>query len=133
MIVVDTNAIVYLLIAGEHTRTATEVLRKDRDWVAPFLWRSEFRSVLAMYIRKGFLNLPEAIEIMEAAELLMRESEFEVISSEVLRLVSVSGCSAYDCEFLALAHNLGVTLVTSDTKILNAFPSVAVSPSDFVS
>lgn len=70
MIVVDTNAIVYLLIAGEHTRTATEVLRKDGDWVAPVLWRSEFRSVLAMHIRKGYLNLRDAIEIMEAAQLL---------------------------------------------------------------
>lgn len=133
MIVVDTNAIAYLLIAGEHTRTAREVLRKDGDWVAPVLWRSEFRSVLAMYIRKGYLNLPDAIEIMEAAELLMRESEFEIISSEVLSLVSVSGCSAYDCEFLALAHSLGVPLVTSDTEILNAFPSIAVSPGNFVS
>ncbi len=133
MIVVDTNAIAYLLIAGEHTRTATRVLRKDSDWVAPVLWRSEFRSVLAMYIRKGHLDLPDAIEIMEAAESLMRESEFEVISSEVLRFVSISGCSAYDCEFVALAHTLGVLMVTSDTKILNAFPSIAVSPDNFVS
>jgi predicted nucleic acid-binding protein len=31
LIVVDTNAIVYLLIAGEHTLEAVEVLRKDRD------------------------------------------------------------------------------------------------------
>jgi predicted nucleic acid-binding protein len=133
LIVVDTNAIAYLLIAGEHTRTATGVLRKDSDWVAPVHWRSEFRNVLAMYIRRGHLNLPDAVEIMEAAELLMRESEFEVISSEVLRLVSISGCSAYDCEFLALAHKLGVPLVTSDTRILKAFPLLAVSPGDFVS
>ena len=133
MIVVDTNAIAYLLIAGEHTREAIDVLRKDRDWVAPALWRSEFRSVLTMYMRQGFLNLPDAAQIMETAELLMQDGEFEVASFEILKLVSSSRCSSCDCEFVALARNLGVPLVTSDGEILDVFPSVAVSPKDFIS
>jgi predicted nucleic acid-binding protein len=52
---------------------------------------------------------------------------------DILRLASVSKCSAYDCEFVALAHSLGVPLVTSDAEILDSFPSIAVSPKDFVS
>ena len=43
----------------------------------------------------------------------------------VLELVRDSDCSAYDCEFVALAMTLGVKLVTMDAKILRAFPKHA--------
>ena len=49
MIVVDTNVIAYLFLEGEHTQEAEEVLKIDPDWVSTTrLWRSEFRSVLAL-------------------------------------------------------------------------------------
>jgi predicted nucleic acid-binding protein len=45
----------------------------------------------------------------------------------VLDLVRTSDCSAYDCELMALANALQVTLVTMDAKLLKAFPARAVS------
>lgn len=53
--------------------------------------------------------------------------EFDVQSREVMELVRDSECSAYDCEFVALAERLGVKLVTMDKKVLKAFPKRAVS------
>jgi predicted nucleic acid-binding protein len=50
------------------------------------------------------------------------------MSHHVLSLAAQSGCSAYDCEFVALAQDLRVPLVTTDRQILKAFPTVAVSP-----
>ena len=131
MIVVDTNLIAYLLLPGERTREAGVVLRRDADWTAPLLWRSEFRSVLAQYLRRTQLNLATADRIMDEAERLMRGGEYEVRSPDVLRLVSRSRCSAYDCEFVALAEDLTVPLITSDGLILSEFPSVAMSAEDF--
>ena len=54
-----------------------------------------------------------------------------VPSLDVLRLASESGCSAYDCEFVVLAQNLAIRLVTLDRKVQLAFPKVAVSLEDF--
>jgi predicted nucleic acid-binding protein len=45
----------------------------------------------------------------------------------VLDLVSQSKCSAYDCEFVALANLLGTVLVTEDKPLLKAFPKVCRS------
>jgi len=51
----------------------------------------------------------------------------------VLELAVRSRCTAYDCEFVALAKQLGVPLVTSDRQVLAAFPETAVSPDAFAS
>jgi predicted nucleic acid-binding protein len=131
VIVADTNTIAYLLIAGEYTTQARRVIKKDPEWVAPLLWRSEFRSVVAFYLRRGFMSLDQALQLTEEAEALMRGGEYEVTSSRVLSLAANSRCSAYDCEFVALARELSVPLITSDSRILSEFPSTALSPEDF--
>lgn len=127
MIVADTNLIAYLFIEGDMTERAKAVFINEKEWAAPFLWRSEFRNVLALYIRQKLITLDTAKLLMTQAENLMLNHEFEVNSSDVLDLAKTSACSAYDCEFVALAKKLGVKLVTSDKKLLSAFPSIAVS------
>lgn len=126
MIVVDTNIIAYLFLAGPRADHAEKLLRQDREWVAPLLWRSEFRNVLAGYIRREQLTIMEVAEIMRGAEAFMAGNEFAVASEHVFRLVAMSDCSAYDCEFVALAEDLQVPLVTVDSCILAGFPTVAV-------
>ena len=61
------------------------------------------------------------------AEDLLADSEFEVDSGAVLELVRESDCSAYDCEFVALAIRLDAKLVTVDRKLLKAFPERTVA------
>ncbi|MEK7787529.1 MAG: type II toxin-antitoxin system VapC family toxin [Chloroflexota bacterium] len=133
MIVIDTNVMAYLFLGGEKTPQARSTLRKDPVLAAPILWRSEFRNVLAMYLLQGRLVLSDAFELVREAESLLNGSEYQVESGKVLNLVSSSRCSAYDCEFVVLAQDLGVRLVTSDKRILEDFPSVAVSMDTFSS
>ena len=132
MIVVDTNIIGYLYLSSERSGQTEKALLKNAEWVAPVLWRSEFRNVLAHYIRKGILSFEDAVRIMDEATRLMKGMEYEVASLDVLQLVKESACSAYDCEFVALARDLGVSLVTVDKQILREFPKDAVSLDKFV-
>jgi predicted nucleic acid-binding protein len=127
MIVVDTNVIAYLYLTGERSAQAEQALVRDPDWAAPLLWRSEFRSVLALYVRRALLSLQDAQEIMDEATGLMQDREYETTSHRVLSWVAESTCSAYDCEFVALAQDLGVPLVTVDRQILGQFPTLAIS------
>lgn len=132
MIVIDTNVLAYSLITGVHSDEADQIAKKDADWVAPHLWQSEFRNVLALYLRQNRLTLSEIHTIARQGEKLMRGKTFNVNSLHVLNLVASSNCSAYDCEFVALAHELDVPLVTFDKKILAEFEGTAVSPQQFL-
>lgn len=132
MIVADTNLLAYLLLEGEHTDLAEQVLERDSHWIVPVLWRSEFRNILALYLRRDLLDLATARRLMEYGETLVAEREHTLPSALVLALVARSDCSAYDCEFVALAELRRTRLVTSDRKVLRAFPEVAISPRDFL-
>lgn len=132
MIVADTNLIASLLLPSQRTPLAEAVFRRDADWAAPLLWRSELRNVLAGELRRGALEHGTAIAVMRVAEEHMTGAEYTVESERVLRLVATSRCSAYDCEFVALADDLGVPLVTSDRLVLREFPDLGRSPEAFV-
>ena len=132
MIVVDTNLIAYLHIEGERTAQVQQVLRKDPEWAVPFLWRSEFRNVLAFYLRQQVFSLDDAQAIMQQAESLLQGREYEVASQRVLDAVMSSHCSAYDCEFVVLAQDLQCPLVTADRRVLTNFPAAAISPDVFI-
>jgi predicted nucleic acid-binding protein len=131
MIVVDTNVLAYLWLPGDMTTAAEQLLAGDADWAAPLLWRSEFRSILSGALRHHTLSLPRASAIAAAAEAQLEGREFSVESARVLALAHRSGCSAYDCEFVALAEDIGVPLVTNDREILRSFPDTAVALRDF--
>ena len=122
MIVVDTNVLAYLYLPGKHSAAVEALFLKDSAWAVPRLWRSEFRNVLATYMRGGLLTLDDAVRIHRNAELLIADGEYDVGTVEVLRLAKDSGCSAYDCEFIALAEHLDVKLVSADTRLCKAFP-----------
>ena len=127
MIVVDTNVIAYLLMPGDKTPEARRTLARDAAWAAPLLWRSELRNVLAVALRQRGLTMTGALDVMDAATTLMAGGEYAVPSPAVLRLAASSTCSAYDCEFVTLAQELGVPLVTADRQVLAAFDGTAVA------
>ncbi len=132
MIVVDTNIISYFYLNSEYSAAAEQIFQKDPVWAAPLLWRSEFRNVLSLYLRKEIIGLHDALEIIGSAEEILKENEYAINSFQVLKRTNESGCSAYDCEFVSLAEELGVILVTEDRKVLKNFPETAQSMAHFL-
>lgn len=133
MIVVDTNIIVYLYLPTGLTEHAERLLEREPDWAAPLLWRSEFRNVLALYLRKRLITLEDFINIQLEAESLLTENEYMNNSRDVLELVDNSSCPSYDCEFIALAESQKTRVVTMDRDVCAAFPETAVSLETFLS
>ena len=62
----------------------------------------------------------------------MKEREFHVNSVQVYNLADKSDCSSYDCEFVSLAEDLELKLITMDKKILRSFPERSAKPSEVI-
>jgi len=122
VIVVDVNVLAYLLIPGKFTEAAERLFEEDPAWIVPRLWRSELRNILANYLHANQMDLADAALIFQRAAELVGVEEYEVETADVLRLSKQSKCSAYDCEYVALAEFLDLMLVTADGKLAKAFP-----------
>jgi predicted nucleic acid-binding protein len=127
MIVVDSNVIAYCWINGDRTALAHRLRGLDPDWHAPVLWRSELRNILAGYRRDGSLSGEQVRSIMAAAEAALAGREHHLPSDRVFAVIERGRLSAYDCEFVALAEILRVSLVTEDRAILAACPGQSLS------
>jgi predicted nucleic acid-binding protein len=122
LIVVDTNVIAYSVLPGEHAEAAVALARRDPEWLAPPLWRVEFRNVLATAMRVRGLALSVAVRAFEEAEGLVEEPGVTCSAKECLQLAARGGVSAYDAEFVCVAEQLDLVLVTADQRLVRAFP-----------
>jgi predicted nucleic acid-binding protein len=132
VIVVDTNLIVQAVLPGEDHEVAIEVAARDPEWVAPSLWRSELRNVLATAMRVRGLRLADAVAAFEAADQLATDFDLGVSTEACLALAARGRISGYDAEFVFVAERLGKPLVSSDRKLAKAFPGRVLSPEEFV-
>lgn len=132
MIVIDSNIIAYLMIPSDRTKEIEKLLLKDSEWIAPLLWRSEFRNILTLYMKQSQMSLILAEQTIARAENLLSEREYGVLSSDVLVLTYEKSLSAYDAEYVVLAINFGVPLITVDKKLLKEASEYAVSPSKYL-
>lgn len=131
MIVVDTNVIAQFLLPSPRSSSCERVHEIDPHWIAPRLWVSEFRNVLILYVRKKIISYDKAVEVLQFAERQFEDTTFDANSSDIMINSMKSTCSAYDLEFICLALEFGVTLVTMDKQILKEYPDIAVKPEDF--
>jgi predicted nucleic acid-binding protein len=132
MIIADTNLLVYLYFETVYSEETSLIHELDYKWAAPVLWRSEFVNVISHYLRKKIINYSYGLEAIDSASRLIGDNEYSVSQYSVLELVNQSNCSSYDCEFVALAKEMNLPLVTYDKKILSEFPSIAINAKDFL-
>lgn len=125
MIVVDTHLLVYSVLEGETPDLADRIDRlaaRDADWIAPSLWRHELANALATAMRERGLTMSDAVVAFSAAERLVVDAESVPGLETKLDLAARGKISAYDAEFVAVAEELGLPLVTTDQRLARAFP-----------
>ena len=132
MLVVDTSVLAPLYLPGERTAEVEELLRREAHWIGPSLWRSELLNVLCTYHRVRGLALSDCLDIWELAEERMRGRTYATVPLKVLECASNSGCSGYDAEFLSLAAELEVPLLTYDRKLIERSGGIASEPADWL-
>ncbi len=132
MIVVDVNTIAYLWLPNNHSEIVWELFKRDDHWIAPALWKSEFRNVLAVQMHAKKLSLKNALEIFLEAEGLISKKEYMVSTQMVLTLAERSRCTSYDCEYVALANEMNSKLITYDKQLIKEFSAIAVTAEQYL-
>ena len=129
MVVVDTNILAYLLIDGDRTPDAQALLARDAEWKSEAFLLIEFSNILATYVRAGSLRRGDAYALLDEAEKRVR-GLVNLPHSRALRLAEQFAVSAYDARFLGAAQTLGARLVTEDTRLRAAAPTLTLSLAD---
>ena len=131
MIVVDANVVAYLVIPGDLTAHARRLRSVDDEWYVPPLFSHEWLSVVGRYVRGGYFDRDTAVRHYRRGVALVRIAPGTIDPLDVLNLVARSGCSSYDCQYVACAMDWNTRLVTLDKAVLEQFPDVSVSLKQF--
>ncbi len=132
MIVADTNLIAYLLIVGDKTPIASQIYKRDPDWIVPQLWQHEFLNVLATYVKHGGAAIEDALSVWQESLQFLTYRERSVNMSDALRMAADYQITAYDAQFVTLAKSLDCWLVTEDRQLLSELPEHTRSMNQFL-
>jgi predicted nucleic acid-binding protein len=132
MIVADTNLLVYFAMSTSLSKDAQRVRAKDRNWTAPSLLRSEFMNVISKACRENHVSRDAALRSFRRGMNLVNISKLHSDPLFIFNAAQTTGCSSYDLEFVWLAMELGIQLVTADQQVLRAFPMVAIDLANFL-
>jgi len=132
MLVVDTNILAYLLIAGDRTKEAQSLYERDANWQSEAFLLIEFTNILATYQRTGSLSSNQSESLFNDAGARMHNL-ITIPHITALQTAQRFMVSAYDARFLATAEKLGAKLVTEDVKLRTAAPNLTQSLKDVLS
>jgi predicted nucleic acid-binding protein len=131
MIVADTTLLANFYL-GDKQEEAMVVFRLDAEWFASPLWRFEMHHTLLKHIRARQFPVLECESVMTKASALLADRERQASTTQVLQAAMIYKISAYGADYLALAQQLRVPLVTFDQKLVRAAPGLALLPADFI-
>jgi len=131
MLVVDANIIVYLKCNNERTAIAQCAYARDQYWLVPALWQHEFLNALVCFCHRTIYTVEEAAGILHDALTGFAPQERHVNHDAALRVAVQHHISGYDAQYIALAQEFGVRLLTEDKELLRKFPAIAISLNAF--
>jgi predicted nucleic acid-binding protein len=132
VIVADTNVIAQLFFPGPNSKVVAELYLLDQEWLVPAFWITEFRNVATKFYRMNVVPMDAVHEATLKAEQMLESLDFNLSSKSIYKLIETTRCSAYDCEFVALAIDFDIRLLTYHKQILNTFPEIAIRPEDYL-
>lgn len=116
MIVVDTSAVVAVLLAKPGIEPLRTRMREDGDLHAPHLIDVELLHALRAMERRSDVTTERASDMLsDFADLAIVRYPHHPLSARIWALRH--NVTAYDAAFLALAEALGTPLITCDTRL----------------
>ena len=132
MIIADNNIIVPIFLDEPHSSTCEELYEKEARWITPYLWQSEFKHVLTRSVKIEQFTIEGARQVFETADSAFSPLQQAVDHKQSFDLSLRYRLSGYDGEYVWLAENLQLPLVTFDKEVLKRASHVAVHPEEYL-
>lgn len=133
MIIVDTNAVFHFFASKKQEgQDMKNVYELDKHWIVPYLFWYELLNVFCSQIKYASMTLERAQELYEMVRVFFYDRVYSSNPQKVLNIAVESECSVYDCEFVAIAIDFGIPLITYDKKILKTFSNIAMTADTFI-
>ena len=131
MIVPGFDMIAFFYLEGDLTEKAEALFTIDSEWCVPFLWRTLFRSMLAHAISIHAIDLKHGKKLFISAESFLSGKEYGINDILSLQIQKEKNCSASDAEFIALAEEIDIPLITENVKVKKMFPDRVMSVAEY--
>ncbi len=128
MIVVDASIVAFLLIEGELTPAARRLHRLDPEWITPPILNHELLHILAAlgHSSGSQEDRRAMVEIWRGIRQSVGARQQVPDPVKALKLAMELGIPGHDAQYLALAEQLALPLVTEEESLIAAAPSRAV-------
>jgi predicted nucleic acid-binding protein len=120
-LVVDASVVAAAFFQERYAKAAQQVLLSTGRLLAPDLLYAEVANVIWKRQRRGDIRADEAAELLgDILELPLEITTCKPLLSLALELAVRTGCTAYDCLYVALALQEQAVLITADQRLVNA-------------
>ncbi len=122
--VVDASVVVKLLVDEPDSGAARVLAASGQEMHAPRLMVAEVANALWSKARQDQIECTDVGAAMTVlSDMPVCWNDDETVSSDAVRLALALDQPVYDCVYLALAHRIGATVVTADSRFANAVAS----------
>ena len=132
MIVADTNLVIACVLRGTTSSAALAARARDKQWIcatAAAKRALKLTRKICGYRQDNGTRL--ALKAFRAGLALVTFADQESNPIDVLNISVKSGLTSYDAEFVALAQERNIRLVTQDRAILQAHPDLSINIENF--
>jgi predicted nucleic acid-binding protein len=126
MIVVDSSVISFLFLEGELTESVKELHRIDSEWITPPILNHEMLNILAVVGTADQAVAPME-EIWRDIRALLGPRQQVPDPLRSLHLAIELEISGYEAQYVALAQQLNMPLVTEEQRLLEQLPDLCLS------
>ncbi|KAB2639892.1 MAG: type II toxin-antitoxin system VapC family toxin [Verrucomicrobia bacterium] len=126
MIVVDSSVISFLFLEGELTESVKELHRIDSEWITPPILNHEMLNILAVVGTADQAVAPME-EIWRDLRALLGSRQQVPDPLRSLHLAIELKISGYEAQYVALAQQLNMPLVTEEQRLLEQLPALCLS------
>jgi predicted nucleic acid-binding protein len=126
--VVDASVAVKWYVPEVHSAAAERLLDAGAELHAPDLIQPEFGSILWKKVRRGEVTQKKARDILAAfLSVPLLKHPGAGLLEPAFETALLTGQTAYDCTYLALAITLGCQMVTADEKFYRALAATPLA------